>query len=232
MDGRVFAGPSAVPPRRTVFAARDRVDEAPDRQRAARDDRYKYIRSYRPGTPGAEHLGWRDVLDSMRELWARHERGELAGAAALWFEPRPAESLYDTREDPHEIRDLARDPAHAPVLERLREALDAWLAGHEDWSDVPEERMIARMWPGGTQPVTGRPSVEIEGDGGSLRVAVKATTPGSSLGYRLDGGRWQLYTAAFPVEPGTQVEAKAVRYGWAESAPVRAVAQRPPPPAR
>jgi hypothetical protein len=168
----------------------------------------------------------------MRELWARHERGELAGAAALWFEPRPAESLYDTREDPHEIRDLARDPAHAPVLERLREALDAWLAGHEDWSDVPEERMIARMWPGGTQPVTGRPSVEIEGDGGSLRVAVKATTPGSSLGYRLDGGRWQLYTAAFPVEPGTQVEAKAVRYGWAESAPVRAVAHRPPPPAR
>jgi arylsulfatase A-like enzyme len=221
MDGQVFTGAQAAPKRRYVFAAKDRIDEVPDRQRAARDERYKYIRSYRPGTPGAAHVAWRDVLDSMRELWAHHERGELTGAAALWFEPRPGESLYDTWSDPHEIRDLARDPDFAPVLERLRGALDAWLAQRVDWGAVPEDQMKKEMWPGGEQPVTGEPIIEIIGNEAVPRVRVSATTPGSSLGYRLGGGDWRLYTEAFSAPPDTRIEAKAVRYGWAESRTVR-----------
>jgi len=58
-----------------------------------------------------------------------------------------------------------------------------------------------------------------------LRLRITATTPGSSLGYRLDGGDWRLYSEAFPDSPGTQIEAKAVRYGWAENRPVRALAE-------
>ena len=58
-----------------------------------------------------------------------------------------------------------------------------------------------------------------------LRVRITATTPGSSLGYRLDGGDWLLYSEAFPASPGARIEARAVRYGWAESRPVRALAE-------
>ena len=65
-------------------------------------------------------LAWRDVQDTMRELWDYHERGKLEGAAALWFEPRPEESLYDTWSDPHEVHDLATAPDYEPILERLR----------------------------------------------------------------------------------------------------------------
>jgi len=225
MDGHVFAGTQAAPQRRYVFAARDRIDELPDRQRSVRDERYKYIRSYLPGTPGAAHVAWRDVLDTMRELWAHHERGELDAAAALWFEPRPEESLYDTWNDPHEVHDLATNPEYEPVLERLRGALDAWLAERVDMGAVPEEEMIAEMWPGGDQPVTGEPIIEILGGDTAPRVRISATTPGSSLGYRLGDGTWRLYTEIFSAPPGTRIEAKAVRYGWAESRPVRAVAE-------
>jgi arylsulfatase A-like enzyme len=225
MDGQVFAGPRAAPKRRYVFAAKDRIDEVPDRQRSVRDERYRYIRSYLPGTPGAAHTTWRDVQDTMRELWAHHERGELEAAAALWFEPRPPESLYDTRSDPHEVHDLATDPDYEPILERLRGALDAWLARRVDLGAVPEDQMIAQIWPGGEQPVTGEPIIEILGSEAAPRLRISATTPGSSLGYRLDGGDWRLYTEAFPVPPGARIEAKAVRYGWAESRPVRAVAK-------
>jgi hypothetical protein len=225
MDGQVFAGPQAAPQRRYVFAARDRIDEVPDRQRCVRDERYKYIRSYLPGTPGAAHVAWRDVLDTMRELWGHHERGELEAAAALWFAPRPEESLYDTRSDPHEVRNLAGDLDYEPILERLRGALDTWLSQRVDWGAVPEDQMIAEMWPGAQQPLTREPIIEISSSGAAFRVRITATTPGSSLGYRLDGGNWLLYTRTFPASPGARIEAKAVRYGWAESRPVRALAR-------
>ena len=110
-------------------------------------------------------------------------------------------------------------------LESLRGALDAWLAQRVDWGAVPEDQMIAGMWPGGGQPVTGEPIIEILDSEAAPRVRVSATTPGSSLGYRLDGGDWRLYTGAFPAPPGARIEAKAVRYGWAESRPVRTLAK-------
>ena len=40
---------------------------------------------------------------------------------------------------------------------------------------------------------------------------------GASLAYRIDEGRWQLYSAPFQPPTGVQIEAKAVRYGFAES---------------
>jgi len=224
IDGSVFAGPQSAAQRRYVFASKDRIDEMPDRQRAVRDGRYKYIRTYHPGTPGAAHTPWRDVQDTMRELWAYHNRGELEGAAALWFEPRPKESLYDTWSDPHEVRDLARNPEARPTLERLRAALDAWLAQRVDWGDVSEDEMVAVMWPGGAQPITGDPRIELLGSEPPRQVRISATTPGSSLGYRLGDDDWRLYTRPFAAPPGVRIEAKAVRYGWAESGTVWAAA--------
>ncbi len=40
---------------------------------------------------------------------------------------------------------------------------------------------------------------------------------GASLGYRINGGRWQVYSGAFGAAPDDYVEARAVRYGWRES---------------
>jgi hypothetical protein len=37
------------------------------------------------------------------------------------------------------------------------------------------------------------------------------------LGARVGGGDWRLYTMSVPALPGTSIEARAVRYGWAES---------------
>ncbi len=44
----------------------------------------------------------------MRSL---HERGEFTGAAAALMNPLPEEELYDTEADPHEMSNLATDPA-------------------------------------------------------------------------------------------------------------------------
>jgi hypothetical protein len=40
--------------------------------------------------------------------------------------PRPAEELYDVAADPHELKNLAGELAHAETLSRMRELLARW----------------------------------------------------------------------------------------------------------
>jgi hypothetical protein len=218
MVGHDFTSSDPADLREYIYAGKDRMDEVPDRQRAVRDRRFKYIRNYHPGEPGARRIAFRDNLDIMEELWSLWESGSLDSAAARWFEPRPPEELYDTRNDPHEIDDLARDPAHFVTLERLREALDAWLAGTKDLGAVPETELAERFWPGGVEPVTPPPSVEVQRAGaGAVRVTLACGEPGASLGYRVGDGRWRLYQGPLELPEGEKLTAKAVRYGWRES---------------
>jgi len=213
LHGRDFLAAGA-PRRRYVYAARDRIDEVPDRQRLVRDERWAYLRSWHPGLPGGHPLAFRDNLDLVRELRALHEAGRLDAAQAQWFEPVGEERLFDVQDDPHQLRDLSGDPAHAAVLERMRAALDAWLARVGDTSETPEAELAERFWPGGEAPVTPPPTLRLE-DGLAV---VRTATPGASLGVRTGDGRWRLYTQPVGVPPGARVEARAVRYGWKASA--------------
>lgn len=201
-------------PRRYVHAARDRIDEVPDRQRAVRDDRYKYVRSWVPDQPGGHALAFRDNQDGMRELWRLREADELDPVQSRWFEPPGEERLYDLSVDPWELEDVAGDPAHAVALVRLRAELDRWLAAVGDTSSEPEDAMAERFWPGGEQPATAGPAFGWDG----ARVAITSASEGASIGYRVDGGRWRLYTGPVALAAGVELEAKAVRYGWRESA--------------
>jgi hypothetical protein len=190
------------------------MDESSDTVRAARDARFKYVRNLRPELPYQLPNSFGAEMPTWRELKRLHDAGELTGAPALWFrERRPPEELYDTEADPHEVYDLAADPRYGVELARLRAALDGWLGAAPDLGLLPEAELRERFWPGGEQPVTAAPQIAIE-DG---RTTLRSVTPGASLGYRVDGGAWRLYGAPFAAEAGARIEAKAVRYGWAES---------------
>ncbi len=217
MEGRVFLGPEAAPEPPYVFAARDRIDESPDRVRAVRDRRFKYVRHLLPDQPYVLPSDFRNQMPMMRELLALDEAGALEGAPALWLrDRRDAEELFDTEADPHEIRNLAGDPAYAATLDRLRTALDAWLASGRDLGLLPEAEIAERFWPGGEQPETPPPRFERRGDGWHLSSA----TEGASLLWRTKSEkRWTPYVAPVAAEA---IEARAVRYGWAASRVVSA----------
>ena len=214
MHGADFAGEDRDPPRRFVFATQDRLDTVPAWRRAVRDERYKLIRNYRPGDAYFHPLPFRDVQPSMQALWAGRAAGTLPEAAARLFEPLPEIQLYDTQEDPHEVRNLAGDPGHADTQARLLAALEDWRGRVGDQSAMPEAEMIEAFWPGGEQPVTTEPVIETDAAG---RTVLTSATQGASLGYRADGGPWTLYIGPFEAPPGAALEAKAVRYGYAES---------------
>jgi N-sulfoglucosamine sulfohydrolase len=199
-----------------VYAAADRHDEVPGRTKAVRDARFKYIRNYQPELAVLSPLAFRDALPMMQEFWRLAKAGGLPPAARRLIEPREAEELYDTLADPHEIRNLASDPSHAATLERLRAAMDAWIARTGDLGAVPEAEMVERMWPGLVQPVTAAPDIVFNG----TMVALASATPGASIAYTLDGSApegGRIYTGPFAVPPRSVVKARAIRYGYAPS---------------
>jgi hypothetical protein len=154
----------------------------------------------------------------MRSLWEEWEAGRLNASQKRWFESRPPEELYELATDPHELVNLTENPDYAEVLSRLQNALTDWQTRVGDLAAEPELTMAEQMWPGGIEPITSSPT--ITRSNGEIRI--ECATIGASIGYRLNEDEaWRLYT--HPIEASnspTTVEAKAVRYGWAESEPV------------
>jgi N-sulfoglucosamine sulfohydrolase len=115
----------SLPTRDFVFAEKNWHDFE-DHARAARDERFKYIRNDYPDlplTPSADSAR----SPTYEALKAGRDAGTLTVAQQIVFRsPRPAEELYDTVADPFELNNLADDPGHAADLERLRAALAGW----------------------------------------------------------------------------------------------------------
>jgi uncharacterized sulfatase len=146
-DGQSILRPdgSAPEPRKYIYAARDRMDETPDRIRAVRDARYKYIRNFQPELPYAQRIVYGEEMPTMQEWRRLNEAGKLSGPQKLFFAPtKPNEELYDTESDPHEINNLAQSPNHNAKLSELRAALDEWLKKTGDLGAIPESDLIQR----------------------------------------------------------------------------------------
>jgi len=157
MQGRPFLGGQAKEPRKYVYAGRDRMDERYDRSRAVRDGRFKYIRNLMPHLCRAQFLEYMYQMPTMK-VWADLKRqGKLDGPAALFMEDtKPGEELYDMKNDPFEINNLAADAAHAETLNRMRVALADWMRDIGDLGLLPESEMHKRA--------AGRPFYELRND--------------------------------------------------------------------
>ncbi len=224
MQGRVFLGSGREAEPEFVFAAADRNDEALDRIRAVRDRRYAYLRNHAPQTPYGQSIAFRDRLATMQEIFRLHDAGLLEPPADWYYrETKPLEELYDSASDPFQLTNLADRPEHQARLERMRAAHDAWVTRTGDLGAVEEAELAERFWPGGVQPVTPPPTLEPAGGvhGAPVDVTLRTEIPGASLAYTFEVGdraRWKLYTGPIAVATAGTLRARAVRYGWADSA--------------
>jgi uncharacterized sulfatase len=104
--------------------------------RAVRTRDRKYVRNLDPAAEHHTHVDLgkagadgRDYFDS----WVAKAKTDPAAAAVVRrYHTRPAEELYDLTTDPHELKNLAGDPAHADTLKALRADLDAWMKAQGD----------------------------------------------------------------------------------------------------
>lgn len=239
MQGRALVGPAKSAAPTYVFGARDRMDIEYDMMRSARDSRFLYIRNFVTELPYVGHIVYRNQSAIMQEWLRMQAAGELSGPARLWMRTsRPSEELYDVRRDPHQIENIAAEPAHRATLEKMRAAVSEWMTRVGDQGLINEPEMIQRMWPGGVQPATAQPYIvprqsaetpsrrDTISVSGPMEVDVYVPTQGASIGYTTEEGpspRWRLYTGPIKVAAPMTLRAKAIRYGYKESEETRVV---------
>lgn len=131
---------SSLPPRDAIFAARDRCDETVENLRCVRTDQFKYIRNGYPNRPHLQPNRYKDnkaIVKRIREL--HYEKILNPLQEELLFSPvRPREELYDLKNDPYEIHNLANDPKYGAQLAELRQRLDRWIIETNDQGRSPE----------------------------------------------------------------------------------------------
>lgn len=233
MQGQSLADTSQ-PARTLAFSHRDRIGESYDHVRAVHDRRFTYLRNRYPYQGRGPMQAYRHKHPIFQELYRLERDGALQPEQRwLFAEQRPTEELYDRETDPHELNNLAANPAYAADLTRLRQALDSWQIEIGDMGDIDELEMVRRWYPDGTQPVTGAPmlaaisaehdgTVSVSGDSVRVptpgRLLVQSATQGASVEISIDDGPWRIAPTGLTLEPGTyQLRARAHRYGYAPS---------------
>ncbi len=138
MQGNIFLGDQQDPPRKCLFMARERMDDVPDMQRAVRDDRFLYIRSYEPFRPNGQYLEYLWKAPSMPAWEACYKAGRTDSLTGAFFRPKAVEQLFDCDSDPDNVKNLAADPAHAERLARMRDVLKIQQTTTHDCGFLPE----------------------------------------------------------------------------------------------
>jgi len=143
MHGASFLGEA--PERVYVYGARDRMGERYDIIRTVRDKQYRYVRNFEPLKPYYQYMNTPEKGTTMMEIRKAEKEGTLSAAAALFsMGLKPVEELYDLEADPHEVNNLATDPAYAEKLEELKEALFEWQLDIGDIGLIPESEITPR----------------------------------------------------------------------------------------
>ncbi len=105
--------------------------------RSVRDGRYLFLLNKRP------ELAWQGPADSVRsdshqQLRTLRKQGKLSPAQAdVFLAPRPAVALYDTRNDPQQLVNLAGRSEHAEVQSQLADVMAQWMKATGD--SVPKK---------------------------------------------------------------------------------------------
>jgi len=147
MQGRAFLGPELGPERDYIYAGRDRMDERYDMQRAVRDKRFKYIRYYESYKPYCQYMNTPEKGAIMQAIRAAEKNGTMPEAGKhIIAKQKPGEALFDTENDPFELKNLVNDPEFANVLENMRQAHATWSDETHDTGLIPET--IIRHWEG------------------------------------------------------------------------------------
>lgn len=222
LDGQAFLGKyRAEKDRDYIHAAGDRFDAKYDMIRAVRDHRFKYLRNYQPEKPYYLPVAYREQMPIMQELLRLRDAGELTRNQALWFrDTKSPEELFDLENDPHELYNLAGNPAYADKLAELSAECDRWMTEIDDKGLIEEKEFVNSIWPGMVQPTTSTPTFTKT----KRTITLSCETDGAAIGFQIIGKKeepnenaWSVYTGPINLPKKKKIVAKAHRIGYAIS---------------
>ncbi len=129
-----------------IFGARDRADDMVELSRAVFDGRFMYIRHYLPHmVPMQEGVIMSDYRkESHKELYRVHKAGKDNEQSIKLWQPHPFEELYDIKNDPRELNNVADDPNLSGVKNKLADVLREWILDTRDSGFLTEPEMHRR----------------------------------------------------------------------------------------
>ena len=148
LHGRNLFG-DEVKNRKYVFAARDKMDETHDSMRAIRSKDHKLILNLMPERPWCQYNRYKEGAYPMLALMnVMNMKGQLTPAQARFFAPtKPEIELYDLKNDPHEINNVADDPNYADVKREMLSKLNDWRKDVIDDQGVTDDFRAVDIFP-------------------------------------------------------------------------------------
>ena len=150
MEGKNMFSDSAK--REYVISTRDRCDFTIDRIRSVRSKEFKYIRNFMTDRPYTQPT-YMDVdgiafVEVMHEL---HDSNKLNPVQDKFLsDNRPSEELYDLKEDPFELNNLALNPEYKQTLNKYASILEKWIKETDDKGQYPESeeglKLMLGIW--------------------------------------------------------------------------------------
>jgi len=144
MQGYAFAGRYTTKMPEFLFGFRGRMDERYDMVRSVTDGRYIYIRNYMPHKIYGQYIQYMFQTPTTRKWKELYDAGKLNAAQRRFWETKPPEELYDLRNDPDEVNNLAGSDEHREILARLRKAQQDWALKIRDLGFLPEDEIHRR----------------------------------------------------------------------------------------
>ncbi|MFY0606494.1 MAG: sulfatase-like hydrolase/transferase [Cyclobacteriaceae bacterium] len=222
MQGQAFLGQKKSDVEREfIHAAADRFDGFTDVIRAVKADQFRYIRNYRTDQGYYLPVAYREKIPTMQELLRLREEGGLTEVQAQWFrEAKPRNELFDCKNDPHELNNLADDPAYKEILEKLSSEMDRWLVEIGDNPDLAEKELITKLWNGAeSKPVTAGAEVKFT----NSKATISCKMAGASIGYKIvpisgkEPKAWSVYQEPVQVTDGSVLKVMTHRIGYVPS---------------
>jgi uncharacterized sulfatase len=144
LQGRAFLGKFLAPAPAFLHGFRGRMDERNDLVRSVTDGRYVYLRNYMPHLPAGQHVAYMFQTPTTRVWKKLFDEGKLNDAQSTFWKTKAPEELYDLKNDPDEVKNLAGSAEHKAVLARLRQAQQDHALAVRDIGFMPEGERFAR----------------------------------------------------------------------------------------
>lgn len=225
MQGQVFIGKRQNEPREYVFSARDRIDNANEKLRAIVSKQFKYIKNYTYEIPFKEELEILPQFPTVKVMDKIRVNKKVESSTDKFLKRKAKEELYDLKNDPFEIHNLASRDYFEEDLNIMRKEFDKMESSVGGFLNVTEAEMLKAMDPGkDVSLLTEIPEIVPEGGrfDKPIKLNITCNTTGATIAYAIlpDGEteiQWELYNSPVTIDKNCTVLTKAIRYGFEES---------------